>query len=112
MVLESARSAGELGYRTELERIAHGNPTLAYHPTLTREPAHSDWRGLRGRVQDWLRPETFQVLCGEALSPEEWHVFLCGNPEMIASVTELLAHQGFRPHHRRTPGQIHSERYW
>jgi ferredoxin--NADP+ reductase len=112
VLLESARTAADLGYRAELERLAREDPTFSYRPTLTREPESSAWSGLRGRVQSWLEPEAFLRLAGRRLDPAHWHVLLCGNPEMIASATEILSRSGLRPHRRRQPGRIHAERYW
>ena len=96
----------------QMERLARESADFSYHPTLTREPPESGWRGLRGRVQDSLSPEAFQRLTQEPLVPTRWQVMLCGNPGMIASVTAQLSDLGFQRHHRRSPGQIHTERYW
>jgi ferredoxin--NADP+ reductase len=112
LLLESARTAADLGYRSELERIAREDPSFSYHPTLTRETERSAWAGLRGRLQPLLEPDAFQRLSHHPLDPARWQVLLCGNPEMIASVTELLSRFGFRRHRRSEPGQIHTERYW
>jgi len=112
VLLESASSASDLGYESELRRISRVDPTIAYHPTLTREPESSAWRGMRGRVQNWLEPTTFLRLAGDPLDPPLWKVFLCGNPEMIVSVTSLLSDLGFRRHRKSDPGQIRTERYW
>jgi ferredoxin--NADP+ reductase len=111
-LLESARTAADLGYRSELERLAREDPSFSHHPTLTREPHGSAWRGLRERLQALLDTAAFQRLARQPLDPARWQVLLCGNPEMIASVTELLARHGFRRHRRGEPGQIHAERYW
>jgi ferredoxin--NADP+ reductase len=112
ILLESARTAADLGYRSELERISRQDPSFSYHPTLTREPERSGWPGLRGRLQSWLTQDAFQRIAHGPLDPARWQVLLCGNPEMIDSVTELLSNLGFRRHRRSEPGQIHTERYW
>jgi len=112
VLIESARTSAELGYRAELERLAREHADFVYRPTLTREPAASAWYGLRGRVQAWLEPGAFRDLVGEDLDPARWQVLLCGNPDMIVSVTELLSTHGFRRHRTREPGQIRCERYW
>lgn len=111
VLIEGARTAEDLGYRSELERTAAADPSILYLPTLTREPESSGWRGLRGRVQNFLEPEQFEQLTGMPLDPGRWQVFLCGNPSMIVEATALLAGLGFRPHRRTEPGQIHTERY-
>ncbi len=111
-LIHSARVAADLGYHGELEAFAARDPNFLYVPTLTREPLGSDWRGLRVRVQKLFEPEMFCEVFGRELTPENSKVFICGNPEMITQLSEQLAHQGFRPHRRRTPGHIHTERYW
>ena len=40
------------------------------------------------------------------------HVFLCGSPHMIESMTEVLAREGFVEQTPNKPGQVHVERYW
>jgi NAD(P)H-flavin reductase len=49
---------------------------------------------------------------GFAPNAENTHVFVCGNPEMIESMVELLMAQGFHEHTKKSPGQIHVEHYW
>jgi ferredoxin/flavodoxin---NADP+ reductase len=46
------------------------------------------------------------------LDPTTTEVFLCGNPEMIQSVRDLLGPKGFMPDHGRDRGTIHVEEYW
>ena len=49
---------------------------------------------------------------GTAITSENTHVFLCGSPGMIEDMLGILAQEGFREHSRRTPGQVHLEKYW
>ncbi len=88
----------------------------------TREP------GIPKRyLQDLIRDDDFTRELGVTLSPENTHVFLCGNPAMIGSpeevdgntvfpettgVVELLVAQGFTLDRRNAPGNIHYEEYW
>jgi ferredoxin/flavodoxin---NADP+ reductase len=111
-LVHSARHQADLGYRGELEALARRDPTFRYLPTLTREPASSSWSGLRSHVQEIVEPAGFERLAGWPLDPATAHVFLCGNPQMIIDLGGQLAESGFRPHRRRAPGQVHSERYW
>ena len=46
------------------------------------------------------------------VAPDDTHLFVCGNPEMIENMVQLLSRQGFREHSKQLPGQIHVERYW
>lgn len=46
------------------------------------------------------------------IEPEGHHVLLCGNPQMVLDMVELLKARGLALHKPRTPGAIHIERYW
>jgi ferredoxin--NADP+ reductase len=112
VVINGVREARDLGYGAELEAIARDNPGIVYIPIVSREPVGSAWQGLRGRVQDALEQGVYRRLVGAPLDPKECHVYLCGNPAMIASVRQVLQERGFTPHSRHSPGNIHFERYW
>ena len=49
---------------------------------------------------------------GLALSSENSHVMLCGNPAMVDDVQAVLATRGMKRHRRREPGHITLETYW
>ena len=112
VMINGVRRVDELGYRQELEETSRSDPTVTYVSVVSREPADSDWLGLRGHVQLALEAETYQKLVGADLDPAQCHVFLCGNPEMIKSVQAMLEGRGFRTHNKKSPGNIHFERYW
>jgi ferredoxin--NADP+ reductase len=109
VIAHGARSAAELGYRAELSTAGDG---LVYLPLVTREPPDSDWTGLRGRVQALLEGDAWGQAVGAPLDPATWHVFLCGNPEMIDDLDARLKALGFTHHRRTQPGNLHFERYW
>lgn len=111
-ILHGVRQVADLGYRDELEAIARKHPNVSYIPTVTREPAHSSWTGLRGRVSALLQTETFPRLTGWPLNPQQTHVMLCGNPEMIEDLVAHLRGLGFDTARDNNPGTIHFERYW
>ena len=113
ILYDGCRMARDLGYYDELTALAEADDKLIYLPTVTREPADSDWAGHRGRVNALLEPETFRSTTGLDLSPETCHVFLCGNPAMIDQVEADLTHRGFQTRDRKHPdGNLHFERYW
>ena len=112
VLINGVRYAADLGYRGELETVAARDPRLRYLPVVTREPAESAWRGLRGRVNDVLAPDRFAGVAGFPLDPESCHVFLCGNPLMIEELEGSLRARGFRKHTRNHPGSLHLEKYW
>ena len=111
-VIHCVRLSADLGYKAELERYAKEDPNFRYIPTVTREPAESSWSGLRGRVQPIFEPDNFEKLAGFPLDTNQCQVMMCGNPEMITSVQELLESKGFRHHTKKNPGNIHFERFW
>ena len=114
IIIHGTRLARDLGYRSELEQIAAEDPDVLYLPICTREPEDSAWEGLRGRVHVVLEPERFAELTGEELTPENCHIFLCGNPAMIDQCEAEMQERGFSTYHKRNnpEGNIHLERYW
>ncbi len=111
-LLHGARTASELGFREEFTAAAVSDPSVAYLPTVTQEPAGREPELHRGRVQSLLEPAAFEAVAGFALDPERTHVFLCGNPAMIDQTEELLVPLGFRQHKTGEPGNLHFERWW
>ncbi len=111
-ILNGCRFSRDLGYHDELWNLQSRDARVVYHPIVTREPMASSWRGLRGRVQVILDEESFEGLVGWPLDPEECHVFLCGNPQMVDECEDELLSRGFKTHQRRDPGNLHLERYW
>ncbi|WP_428388628.1 ferredoxin--NADP reductase [Mucisphaera sp.] len=113
VIIHGTRLAADLGYRAELEKVAAEDDSVVYLPICTREPDTSNWSGLRGRVHVILEPEMYKELTGVELSPEQTHVFLCGNPAMIDQCQENLEARGWVTKGREHPdGNLHFERYW
>ncbi len=111
ILINSARTAADLGYHAELDVIRRDDPSIEYLPTVSREPESSDWRGLRGRAQEAL---TDLLNSGSAreIDPRRCHAFLCGNPDMIESVSKMLEERGFLVSTKHQEGNLHFERYW
>jgi ferredoxin--NADP+ reductase len=112
VIMNGVRFAADLGYRAELEAAARADRRLTYLPSATREPADSGWTGLRGRVSELLQLERYRSLVGTDLTPGACHVYVCGNPSMIAELEADLTARGFRTHTRQHPGDLHFEKYW
>jgi len=112
IIVHGCRYAADLGYKEELERIAAEDPTIYYFPMVTREPEDGGWEGLHGRVPTFLEPDTYKEHVGAELDPEDCHVFLCGNPDMIVQIEEELGERGFKAHSKKEPGNLHFEKYW
>ena len=111
IIMNGVRYGRDLGYREELEAAARTDARLLYLPSVTREDPQT-WSGVRGRVNELLDPVRFQSLTGSALSPDECHVYLAGNPDMIEFMEADLSARGFHKHTPRHPGNLHLEKYW
>lgn len=113
VVLHGARHSWDLGYRSELETMQDLCANFTYIPQISR-PAneHVSWSGNTGYVQDlWTDGALDETWKGHP-TPEDTHVFVCGNPHMCEDVMAILFEEKFKEHSRREPGQIHVERYW
>jgi ferredoxin--NADP+ reductase len=112
VVVHGARYVRELGYRDELEALDRDCSTLVYIPTVSRPSPEESWVGHVGRVQSAFADGTIDEALGETLSPDETHVFVSGNPEMVEDIQGILIGQGYSVHSVRSPGTLHVERYW
>ena len=109
VLVHGARRVEQLGYREELEGIAERRSTMTYVPIVSRE---DDEAALHGRIPANIDNGNLEKAAGLALSPDNSHVLLCGNPDMIRDTSEALARRGLRKHRTRKPGHVSTERYW
>lgn len=103
VVIHGVAHVAELAYRERLERW-EADGLLRYVPSISRpgDPSNSGWTGRTGRIDAILD----QVWTSNDLAPHGTVAYLCGNPEMIAAGTQILAS-------RRLPEDaIRSEHYW
>ncbi len=112
-VLHGARHSWDLGYRAELVTMQRLCPTLTYLTTVSRpdqEPVPCG--GETGYVQELWAKRLLDAAWGFRPTAADTHVFLCGNPDMVDTMTDLLAGEGYRVHTRSQPGEIHAEKFW
>lgn len=112
-VLHGARNSRDLGYRAELVYTKQRHKNFTYIPIIS-EPENETrpWPGPTGFLQDFWATRPLDRIWGFRPSPENTHVFLCGNPLMIQNMIPALESEGFTEHSKKTPGQIHTEKYW
>lgn len=67
---------------------------------------------IRGRIPGAIEDGELERRTGIAMSPDQSHFMLCGNPDMVKDTTEALRARGFTKNRRRTPGHITIENYW
>jgi len=112
VVLHGARYSWDLGYRGELESLARIRPNFTYIPSITRASEEPYFQGHTGRIQSLIEQGIIEQLSGVPLDPSAADVFLCGHPDMIQAVKEMLVPRGFKPDHGKETGTIHVEEYW
>jgi ferredoxin--NADP+ reductase len=112
IVLHGARFSWDLGYRTELTTLSRLCSNMTYLPVISRPQEDPTWRGLGGYLQDVLVSDVIQERTGLAVTPGNFHVFLCGNPAMIDEATARMSARGFVPDKGRVSGSLHTEVYW
>jgi ferredoxin--NADP+ reductase len=112
-VLHGARHTWDLGYRAELETMQRLSPRFTYIPVVS-EPREEvvPWSGLTGFLHDFWNEGPRDLSFGFTPSPENTHVFLCGNPLMIEAMMTSLTAAGFAEGGPGKAGQVHREKYW
>ena len=105
IVLHGASYADELGYRDLVEGWgASGAYPATYVPTVSRprDPRNAGWVGRTGRVES-IVPTIYDEM---GLTPDNAIAYICGNPDMIATVEQTLLARGF------PEAQVKKELYW
>jgi ferredoxin--NADP+ reductase len=82
---------------------------LSVIPVVTREVAPD---ALNARIGVLIRDGTLENRAGAVLNSAEARVMLCGNPDMIKEVRELLKERGIKSARDGVPGTLAKEGYW
>lgn len=105
----SVRDLSELSYRKEIERIEQEHAEqFIFVPFVTRDKVDG---ALHQRIPLSLEDGSVEEKTGFSINEQDSHVMMCGNSEMIKSVTEVLEKRGLRKHRRREPGHLTTEKY-
>lgn len=110
VLVHAVRHAVELTYRDEIAAISHARPGAFACVSVVSREAVAD--ALPGRIPALIADGRLEARAGCALSAENSHVMLCGNPAMVDDVQLVLRARGMRRHRRREPGHITVETYW
>ena len=103
-VVHGVRYATDFAYADELLSLRESGRALEYLPIASR--AGAEFSGRKGRIQKLVEEE---VLVPD---PNQDSVFLCGNPAMIEDLERYLTERGFVLHSKKSPGNLHVEKYW
>ncbi|MBN2747285.1 MAG: ferredoxin--NADP reductase [Bacteroidales bacterium] len=113
-VIHGAANSWDLGYSSELQLLQSFAPNFSYIPTITEPQKElAQWNGYTNWIQDMWKNGVVQEKWGVDVTPENTHVFLCGNPRMTGDMTKLLEEEGYSEWSKKNPeGQIHVEKFF
>lgn len=108
----SVRQAADLAYRDEIAALAadplfapHGHK-LRFVPVVTRERVPG---ALDRRLTELIADRALERQVGLDFDAEHSRILVCGNPQMVEEVRNLLADRGLRPDLGRAPGNFACE---
>ncbi len=105
----SVRTQEELTYQRLIADLCSAHPDqfhfLAY---VTREPMPN---ALSERIPQTIANGVLEDRVGVPITPENSHVMMCGNSNMIADVSAQLELRNMVRHRRREPGHYTMEKY-
>ena len=105
VLINGSSYVDELGYRDTLETWERdGTYPLTFVPTVSRasDPRNAGWSGRTGRAEGVI----MDVCRDLELDPHNTVVYICGNPDMILNVEELLLAAGYPEEN------VKKELYW
>ncbi len=112
VIVHGARYSWDLGYRTELTGLARHCGNFHYVPVITRPQEDPTWRGRSGYLQNLIASGAVEEETGLPLTPDNFDIFLCGNPGMIETVIGWAEARGFVKDRGHDVGTLHTEEYW
>lgn len=119
VLVHSARTAEELVYQEMIGNFVN-HPVLGelvnnikkrffYVPVVTRYKAADC---LSERITTLLEQGTLAKHTGLEMSTERSRFMICGNPDMVTDVRNVLKLKGYTPARKNNPGEIAVENYW
>ncbi|MBF0105706.1 MAG: ferredoxin--NADP reductase [Deltaproteobacteria bacterium] len=112
-VIHGSNHSWDLGYQSELHTLDRLSPQFSYFPIISKpEEEPVKWNGSVGFVDAIWKDGTIDRAWGFHPTPQDTHIFLCGNPLMIDFAVDFLGKEGFREGTRKEPKEIHLERFW
>lgn len=115
VAVHSVRNCEDLAYEDFFKEVSE-DPRLAgaegrrlcYIPVVTREKTEH----LSERIPALIESGALEEAAGVRFDSEESRVMLCGNPDMVQDVRNLLKKQGFVSPRRGNPGNLLAETLW
>lgn len=110
VLVHSVRTAASLTHQSLIQSWQQQFPQqFHWLPIVTRE----EQAGLFSqRIPDLLQSRQLESYLDEEIAVNRSQIMLCGNPAMVAQVSEVLQARGLQPNRFRQPGHITTENYW
>ena len=105
----------DLAYRDEItalashELFASDGHKLRFVPVVTRERVPGT---LDRRLTTLIAEGLLEDHIGLRLDPERARILVCGNPQMLDDLRDVLSARGLRPDRGKSPGNFAFENYW
>lgn len=119
ILVHSARTQEELVYQDEIkafsgqsllnELVDNLAERFYYVPVVTREQIPET---LDQRITDLLQNGRLEEQTKLKIDKASSRFMICGNPEMVKDIRQVLKGMGFAPARRNSPGEIAVENYW
>ena len=112
-LIHGARHTYELAFKGELEELAKKTPYFRYYPVVSRSEQETGmvWNGYKGHAQDLIKNGVIEKDFGVKIKPEDFHVFLCGNPKMVDESVEVFTSKGFTRHTVKEKGNLYFDKH-
>jgi ferredoxin--NADP+ reductase len=110
VLVHAVRHAKDLIYRDMIEAVRERHPGEFRTVALVSRERHAGV--LPGRIPEAIANESLERAAGIELSARTSQAMLCGNPDMVTDVVEVLKARGMKRHRRREPGHVSVEPYW
>jgi len=110
ILVRGVRHAKDLIYGETIDAIRAAHKDEFRAVSLVSRERHAG--ALAGRIPEAIPSEALERAAGVELSARSSQVMLCGNPDMVTDVVEVLKARGMKRHRRREPGHISVEPYW
>ena len=110
VLVHAVRYEKELTYQNTIEDIKkeYGDRFI-YVSYVSRENTNSS---LKGRIPQGIKDGSLEKKANVIINPNNTHVMICGNPEMLKDTSVELKKIGLKKHRRNSPGHITTENYW
>ncbi len=110
VLVHAVRYEKELTYQNTIEDIKREyGDRFIYVSYVSRENTNSS---LKGRIPQGIKDGSLENKPNVIINPNNTHVMICGNPEMLKDTSVELKKIGLKKHRRNSPGHITTENYW